>query len=157
MRGCTFALPCVVGRSKVKEGPDGQQHHHGVLRLFGVQHRFLPFKEALRRRWAIATHWSTSHTQLWSAIRYVHCTPQRKRVVDKQTEVWTRCGRKLNLYEESQEPFQSEAWNAHRERQISRQRKHSFPFTATAAVHHDCDRRLDSARYLEWLCRDRLC
>ena len=108
-----------------------------------MSYRFLPFKQALRRRWGIATYWNTSHTQLWSAIRYVHCTTQHKPVVDKRPEVWTRCGRKDHLYEESQEPFQAKAWNEHRERQISeplvkKAKKECFTklnFTATVLEH----------------------
>ena len=103
----------------VMEGETGQQHHHVALRLFDAKHRFLPFKVAMRWRHGIATHWSTSHTQLWSTLRYVQCTTAHKPVVDRRPEVWTRDGRKLNLYEESQEPFMASAWNKLRENRIS--------------------------------------
>ena len=53
----------------VKEGKPGEQHHHAAVKLFDAKHRFLPFKLAMRWRHGIATHWSTSHTQLWSTIR----------------------------------------------------------------------------------------
>ena len=103
----------------VKEGEPGQQHHHAAVKLFNASHRFLPFKLAMRQRWGIATHWSTSHRQLWSTIRYLHCTTQHKPIVDGRPELWTRDGRKLNLYEESQEPYQAEAWNKKRENRMS--------------------------------------
>ena len=112
----TLALDLYVG---VKEGKIGEQHHHAAVKLFDANHRFLPFKLAMRWRWGIATHWSTSHSQTWSAIRYLHFPTPRKPVVDKQPEVWTRDGRKLNLFEESQEPFQAKAWKWHRERELS--------------------------------------
>ena len=92
----------------VKEGKPGEQHHHAAIKLF-AKHRFLPFKLAMRWRWGIATHWSTSHTQLWSVVRYLHCTTEHKSTVDTKPELWTRDGRKVNLYEESQEPFQAKA------------------------------------------------
>ena len=94
----TLELDVYVG---VKEGKSGEQHHHAALKLFAAKHRFLPFKLAMRWRWGIATHWSSTHTQLWSAVRYLHCTTSHKPVVDKKPEIWTRDGRKLNLYEET--------------------------------------------------------
>jgi hypothetical protein len=103
----------------VKEGKLEEQHHHAAIKLFEVKRSFLPFKLAMRWRWGIATHWSTSHTQLWSAVQYLHSTTPHKPVVDKRPELWTRDGRKVNLYEESQEPFQASAWNQRRENSIS--------------------------------------
>ena len=99
----------------VKEGSADEQHHHAALKLHAAKHRFLPFKLAMRWRHGIATHWSTSHSQTWSAVRYLHCTTQHKQVVDRRPELWTRDGRKLNLHDESQEPFQAAAWNRRRE------------------------------------------
>ena len=104
----------------VKEGKAGNEHHHVALRLFGGKHRFLPFKMALRWRWGIATHWSTSHTQLWSAVRYIHATTPHKQIVDKRPEICCRDGRtKLNLFEESQEPWNAPAWKRNREDTLS--------------------------------------
>lgn len=112
----TMELDVYVG---VKEGSLGDQHHHAAVKLYRTKHRFLPFKLAMRWRHGIATHWSTSHTQLWSAIRYVHCTTPHKPIVDRRPEVWTRDGRQLNLHEESQEPFQAGAWNQKRQNRMS--------------------------------------
>ena len=111
-----FELDVYMG---VKEGSAEEQHHHAALKLHAAKLRFLPFKLAMRWRHGIATHWSTSHSQLWSAIRYLHCTTEHKKVVDRQPELWTRDGRKLNLYDESQEPWQAAAWNRKRETAIS--------------------------------------
>ena len=110
-----FELDVYMG---VKEGSAEEQHHHAALRLHAAKLRFLPFKLAMRWRHGFATHWSTSHSQLWSAIRYLHCTTEHKKVVDRQPELWTRDGRKLNLYDESQEPWQAAAWNRKRETAI---------------------------------------
>ena len=103
----------------VKEGILGQQHHHAAVKLHDAHQRFLPFKLAMRWRHGIATHWSTSHSQLWSAVRYLHCTTEHKKVVDRQPELWTRDDRRLNLHDESQEPFQAAAWTARRETKMS--------------------------------------
>ena len=73
----------------------------------------------MRRRHAIATHWSTSHKQLWSAVRYVHCTRLGKETVDRKPLVWTQDDRKLNLHDEANEPFQAAAWNRKRELRMS--------------------------------------
>ena len=136
----TLDLEVYVG---VKEGEPEEQHHHAALKLFEAQHRFLPFKLAMRWRHQIATHWSTSHTQLWSAVRYVHCTTTHKRVVDRKPELWARDGRKLNLHAISQEPFQARAWNQHRESMMSepfgkKSKKESFSkldFSAAVLAH----------------------
>ena len=108
----TLELDLYVG---VKEGSAGEQHHHAALKLHAAKHRFLPFKLAMRWRHGIATHWSTTHSQTWSAVRYLHCTTPHKKNVDRRPELWTRDGRKLNLHEESQEPFVAVAWNKKRE------------------------------------------
>ena len=78
----------------VKEGKPEEQHHHAAVKLFNAKHLFLPFK---------------------LAMRYLHCTTVHKPVVDRKPELWARDGRKWNLHEESQEPFQASAWNQHRE------------------------------------------
>ena len=124
----TLEIDVYVG---AMEGELGRQHHQAALKLFDAKHRFLPFKAAMRWRHGIATHWSTSHTQLWSTVRYLHCTTAHKPVVDRRPELWTRDGRKLNLHEGSQEPFQAGAWNQKRGNRMSepfdkKPRKDSF-------------------------------
>ena len=73
----------------------------------------------MRERHGIATHWSTSHKQLWSAVRYVHCTTPAKPTVDREPLVWTRDNRSFDLPKNCNEPFQAEAWNRCRERRIA--------------------------------------
>ena len=79
-------------------------HFHVALKLSkdGV---FLPFKLALRQRSGFASHWSCSHHQLSSAVRYGVFTSEHMPVVDKEPLVWTKSGEKLDLYAESQETW----------------------------------------------------
>jgi hypothetical protein len=110
------ALDVYVG---VKEGPRDAGHHHAGLSFYKQDHRFLPFKLAMRHRHGIATHWSTTHKKRWSIIRYLHVATPRKKVVDRRPLVWTRDDRQLNLAKESEEPFQAVAWNSKREDRVS--------------------------------------
>ena len=77
---------------------DGKVHYHQVVRL-SHETRFLPLKTALRQRSKLASHWSTSHTELWSAVRYVTRTTDKKKQVDRSRDVWTKDGSEPNLYE----------------------------------------------------------
>ena len=79
-------------------------HHHVALKLsFGVA--FKGMKLALRQRHGLASHWSTSHTMLWSAVRYMTFPSEKKPFVDASPLTWTPDGKVLNLYEEAQEPY----------------------------------------------------
>ncbi len=89
-------------------------HFHIGLKLSG-ETRFLPLKLALRKRSNLASHWSTSHTMLWSVIRYLTVPSQTKHVVDVTPLVWTHDGGALNLFEEAQEPFNARALKRRRE------------------------------------------
>ena len=89
-------------------------HFHVALKLNTLA-RFLPLKAALRARAGLASHWSTSHTQWWSAVRYCVFTTEHKPVVDPEPLVWVaehgllpHGDTRVNLYQEAQEP-----WNAH--------------------------------------------
>ena len=85
------------------------RHFHCAIKLTD-QTRFLPLKKALRQRAGLASHWSTSHAQWWSAVRYGTFTTERKQTVDSSPLAWAASGEPLNLYEESQEPFQAAAF-----------------------------------------------
>eukprot|EP00973_Karenia_brevis_P031913 4404171-Karenia_brevis.AAC.1 len=80
--------------------------------------RWKPAKRTLRERDRIATHWSATHKQFWSALRYLTVPTEKKPVVDdpEKLYIWTRSGRSLDLYAESQEPFIARAWKQRRER-----------------------------------------
>jgi hypothetical protein len=51
-----------------EEHKNGKFHFQQAVKV-SCETRFLPFKLALRQRSKLASHWSTSHTQLWSAVR----------------------------------------------------------------------------------------
>ena len=103
----------------VMEGPAAAGHHHAGLRFHKQKHSYNPFKLALRRRHGIATHWSTTHTEFFSIARYLQKTTDHKPIVDRDPVVWTRDGRKLNMFKECQEPFQVNLWVARREARLS--------------------------------------
>ena len=66
-------------------------HFHVALKVTSLQ-QFLALKQALRDRHGLASHLSTSHTQFWSALRYLVFGSQRKtQLVEVDTMVqWTR-------------------------------------------------------------------
>ena len=82
------------------------RHFHAAVKI-SVARTFLQFKQALRNRSGFASHWSTTHTEWWSALRYLVHTTEHKPVVDEERVVWTHNGESINVYEESRE-----AWNA---------------------------------------------
>ena len=94
---------------------DGRYHFHVAVKLTGLSF-FRPFKTALRLRSGLASHWSPTHTQLWSAVRYGAVVSERKPVVDDEPlSLCMASGEPLNLYEESQEPYNAGAWKRRRE------------------------------------------
>jgi hypothetical protein len=96
-----------------EEHTDGEPHFHWAVRLFEKM-CFAPVKHTLRQRDHIATHWSCSHTQWWSALRYL-VVPSTKKVVDKDRHVWTWDKRGLDLFAEAQEPWMAKIWKRRRE------------------------------------------
>lgn len=89
-------------------------HFHVALRL-SAESRFLPLKDALRQRSGFASHWSSTHTLFWSAVRYGVMATTRKPEVDGAPLVFTQSGQPLNLFEESQEPWNANAQKRRRE------------------------------------------
>lgn len=79
-------------------------HFHVAMKL-SCDVRFLPFKLALRNRSGLASHWSTTHTQLWSAIRYGVFTTDHKPVVDAEPLVWTLAGGTLKQVRDGEQPW----------------------------------------------------
>jgi len=94
---------------------NGSKHFHVALKL-SSNTRWLGLKLALRRRSCLASHWSASHSMFWSAVRYGTFATERKPQVDGAPLTWTADGSHLNLYEESQEPFNAKALKARREK-----------------------------------------
>jgi hypothetical protein len=93
---------------------DGSVHFHVVVRLSEKQ-RFKLAKQTLQERHKLPSHWSCTHTQLWSALRYVHVATPKKPDVDKDVLQWTCDGRVLDLDEKSKVPFVAVAWRRRRE------------------------------------------
>lgn len=77
--------------------------------------RFTPLKNSLRSRSGLASHWSASHTQFWSAVRYGSFATDHKRQVDKKPLTWSPTGERLDLYEEAQEGFMATVLRKRRE------------------------------------------
>ena len=76
------AGPLVQKELVVKEKhADGTFHFHVAVKL-SSQHRFLAAKRTLLSRHGLASHWSSSHTQWWSALRYCVYTSAKKAEVD---------------------------------------------------------------------------
>ena len=104
----------LVGCKEPHTSREDKHHHHVALRMT-VQTPFLPMKKALRQRHGLASHWSTSHSMLWSAVRYICFPTENKLIVDPCPLTWTPDGRALNLYEESQQPFCADVVKKRRE------------------------------------------
>ena len=103
----------------VKEAhADGTSHFHFVVRLTRCM-RFKQAKATLAERHQLPSHWSCTHTQLWSAVRYTCVPSPKKPLIDSAPLAWTHDGRNLDLVELSQEPFQATAWRQHREKAVS--------------------------------------
>lgn len=96
-----------------EEHASGEPHFHWALKLFDKL-SFAPIKHTLRERNHVATHWSCSHTQFWSASRYL-VVPSTTKAVDKKPHVWTWDHRQLDLFAEAQEPWMAKTWKRRRE------------------------------------------
>jgi len=120
----------------------GEPHFHIAVKLVRAL-KFVPTKRTLRERHRLPSHWSVSHTNFWSAVRY-GCVPSpRKPEVDENPYQWTSDGQVLDLFEESQEPFLATAWKRRREQKelqaASDQKKRKVPFSKldlTAVILH---------------------
>ena len=120
-RGSRGGRPSTVmlGVQKMVVFEEEPKHFHVALKLTKKM-TFLPLKLALRHRSGLASHWSPTHTQWWSAVRYGTFATERKTFVDEGPLVWVASGGELNLYEESQEPFNAAASKRRREAAAAR-------------------------------------
>ena len=72
--------PLMLKVSVVKEKhSDGSYHFHVGLKLRSQQ-RFLAARRTLLDRHGLASHWSSSHTQWWSVVRYLVYTSTGKKL-----------------------------------------------------------------------------
>ena len=100
----------------VKEAhADGSAHFHVVLKLHSPM-RFRLAKRTLQERHHLPSHWSCTHSQLWSALRYVQVASPTKPSIDTEPFVWTSDGRTLDMVELSRVPFTAVAWRERREK-----------------------------------------
>ena len=128
----SFENPLVVasaaGRPRASDDPlvllvvvakelhaDGTTHFHAAVKL-SKQMRFKMAKLTLEKRHDLPSHWSRTHTQLWSALRYLDVATPKKPIVDTEPAQWTLDGRVLDLTELSQEPFMAKTWRLRREK-----------------------------------------
>ena len=77
--------------------------------------RFMGAKHALRERHGMQSHWSCTHSQMWSALRYCVIPSPTKIAVGSDPHQWKHDNCALDLFESSQEPFQACMWRKRRE------------------------------------------
>ena len=93
---------------------DGSVHFHAVVRLT-KPYRFGSAKRTLRERHQLPSHWSCTHSQVWSAMRYLHIGTPTKHEVDSEPWQWTADAVELDLFALSQQPFEAALWRKRRE------------------------------------------
>ena len=93
---------------------DGSKHFHAAVYLF-CRMRWEGSKRTLRLRKKLAVHFSSSHDGWWSVLRY-GTELSKKDDVDDKPHVWLARGEALDIFEESQQPYQAKAWVARREK-----------------------------------------
>ena len=94
---------------------DGDVHFHVAVAL-AIKRAFAPAKRALQARSRMPSHWSCSHTQWWSALRYCVIPSEKKPVVDASPVQWHYQGAEIDLFAEAQQPFQAAMWKRRREK-----------------------------------------
>ena len=105
--GSTWPLVLAVAVEPHDTRPD-KTHKHVAIKVNNPS-TFLPFKKTLRQRYGLASHWSTSHTLLWSAVRYVSIATEKKQQVDSAPLLWFAPEQKeQSLFELCQEPWNSQ-------------------------------------------------
>ena len=106
--------PLVLKALVVREAhSDGSHHYHVAVKL-RVNQRFSAAKRTLVSRHGLPSHWSTGHTQWFSAVRYCVYTSPKKTEVDKDRLVWAAPGHDFDPFEDAQEPFNAKAWTKRR-------------------------------------------
>ena len=103
-----------AGAEKLVVFLEEPRHFHVALKL-SMRVSFMPFKQALRMRSGFASHWSCSHTEFFTTVRYGYFASERKPVVDKSPLSWTTSGASLDLFAESQEPWTASVYRKRRE------------------------------------------
>ena len=94
-------------------------HFHVALKL-RYKTGFLPFKNALRARSGLASHWSTSHREWWSPLRYLCFASDTKLAIDEEPLQWTHDGHQIDLFGECNEHYSAAAHKKRREEAVMR-------------------------------------
>ncbi|CAJ1393130.1 unnamed protein product, partial [Effrenium voratum] len=110
-----------LGLGKMQEEHKGGDTHFHVAVLLSCKRRWTVAKRTLRARDHVASHWSASHTQFWSAVRYGAIATCEKPVIDEEPFA---DGEDWSLFEAAQQPWNAEVWrqrseNAERKRLCS--------------------------------------
>ena len=94
----------------------GAVHYHVALKA-DATFRFAPRKRSIQENHGLASHWSTTHTGYWSAVRYGFFPSPKKAQTDLDPAplTWSREGQHPPLFEASQEPMTSKALKRRRE------------------------------------------
>jgi hypothetical protein len=96
---------------------DRTVHFHVAVCLFQSR-TWRAVKRTLRERDHLPSHFSVTHTQFWSAVRYGHIPTVKKPDVDPDPYPWTADGTELDLFAESQRPFNATMWKRRREEAV---------------------------------------
>ena len=72
------AAPLVVKMLAVRETHSDDSYHFHVAVKLSSNQRFSAAKRTLLIRYGLPSHWSTSHSQWWSAVRYCTHTTAKK-------------------------------------------------------------------------------
>ena len=115
--------PRVPGQRAVKKivvfeeaHSDGSKHFH-IAVLLVKEMRWAPARRTLLERHMLAAHFSRSHAQWWSAVRYGYVPSPKKPIVDVNPLQWVPLGcPAFSLFDDSQQPYQVEAWVHRREK-----------------------------------------
>jgi hypothetical protein len=94
-------------------------HYHVALKA-AASFRFVPVKRVLRVKHGLASHWSTSHDGMWSAIRYGNIPSPTKpqHALDPEPLVWSRQEPLPSLFDLAQEPVTAGALKRRREQKV---------------------------------------
>ena len=95
---------------------DNSKHFHVAL-LLTKSLTFPVAKRTLRVRDKVAAHFSSTHTQFWSAVRYCYIATVAKPNVDEHPLSWCHVQgwNALDLFAEAQRPWTADMWKRRRE------------------------------------------
>jgi hypothetical protein len=93
---------------------DGDAHFH-IAVLLKQTRGFAVAKRTLRERDRLPSHWSCSHTQWWSAVRYGVMPSLAKPEVDNDRITYCADGSEVDVFADAQRPWNADVWVKRRE------------------------------------------